>query len=402
MSSVTNLQKHRRDNTPPEELEAEKELVAKIKKFSLPKSLADRNREAAKLKKTAKSNTMATATQQQQDSNTKATVTEHDNGVVTTPFLGKKATVTEHNSNTISNTQKSNTIATPLDNNVRLPKKQLEIYNWFLLKGLKGTFNKPLIVSETGIAYETIRKALRKFNDLGILSVTYDKSLKIYLYEINADVHIENNNYGHHSNSNTTATGQHFEKSSYNSSSSYLKKLTTIENFTAEEFPFWFELKLTGKQIMEWGKKFEIPVNDILDFLRYAEFDFIDNDKLNKPKPIPNPLGYFYKILEKTHTYNKPINYKSFNEKKIEKEKAELEKIQAELDELRKLREQKENLHIELAFEKMMADPEGELYNKCFDSCSNMIKTKYKRLTDRKGASFLSAMKSAFKKLDEN
>ena len=79
------------------------------------------------------------------------------------------------------------------EHGINLPEKQLIIYKWFLKRGLTGTFNKPLIVCETGIHYETIRMTLRKFDKLKILNISYDTCMKEYDYKINKTIVIKNN-----------------------------------------------------------------------------------------------------------------------------------------------------------------------------------------------------------------
>ena len=99
---------------------------------------------------------------------------------------------------------------------------------------------------------------------------------------------------------------------SYISSSSLIKTTTKLNNYNLPEFKFWIETGVTEKQISGWLEEFEIEEFLMLNFLRYAEFDLVDNKKITN---VPNPAGWLYRTLKKNHSYNKPKNFKSYTEK---------------------------------------------------------------------------------------
>lgn len=133
----------------------------------------------------------------------------------------------------------------------------------------------------------------------------------------------------------------------YISSSSSKKPTTKINNYNLPEFKFWIETGITEKQICGWMNEFDITEQSMLDFLRYAEFDLIDNKKIDK---VPSPTGWFFKTLEKNHSYNKPKNFKSYFDKKIEEEELNNKKLQEQLNELKIKREEGIALKAEIWF----------------------------------------------------
>lgn len=122
-----------------------------------------------------------------QDKDTIVAAPGHHHDTTVTPFCLAKG----HDGDSIGTSSEKDRVGTPSATEIALPKQQLKIYDWFLKRGLKGVFNKPLIQRETGIAYTTIRKTLRRFEKLRILSLRYDESLKFYEYRINDRIHIK-------------------------------------------------------------------------------------------------------------------------------------------------------------------------------------------------------------------
>ena len=150
-----------------------------------PEKISQINKPSAIRKKEQDSNTKGTPKEQdkQAKSNTKVTPREHQKGVTVTPLFDKK----KQDSNTKVTPSKGNRTETPSQ---KLPRQQFKVYNWFTSRGYKGTFNKALIMRETGIAYHTIRKALWKFEDLELISLKYDRSVKEFEYNINPNIDV--------------------------------------------------------------------------------------------------------------------------------------------------------------------------------------------------------------------
>lgn len=75
---------------------------------------------------------------------------------------------------------------------MRLSKRQREILNFLISNGPEGAFSKPQMEMKTKIPYSTIRKALDKFVNTGLLSLEYDSSEKVTHYRINQNMELKN------------------------------------------------------------------------------------------------------------------------------------------------------------------------------------------------------------------
>ncbi len=179
------------------------------------------------------------------------------------------------------------------------------------------------------------------------------------------------------------------------SSSSYINKTTTKEfseilaNYP--ELGYWRDKGLTVRQINTWTKQFDLNHDDIIQSLCYCRFDMVENDR-EKSEPINDVFNWFFRILERTGTYPKPTNYKSHQEKKVEREKERAEEIKRQVAELKKTRQEALHAQHELEFEQMLQNTESAEYRKCHDQLTSMLKNPRK-----KGSiSFINAMKKAF------
>jgi hypothetical protein len=120
------------------------------------------------------------------------------------------------------------------------------------------------------------------------------------------------------------------------------------------EVAYWKEKGVTTKQINSWGEEFQMPVEQVIQSLKYCRYEMV---VLNQEveKQISNPMNWFYKIMLRSGVYPKPANYKSLVEIRAEQmEQAAKEAAEA--------RERQIAAEQELAFQKIMEDPEGEEY----------------------------------------
>jgi hypothetical protein len=183
------------------------------------------------------------------------------------------------------------------------------------------------------------------------------------------------------------------------SSSSLLKNTTTEAPLDLSDpyLVFWVEKGLTAKKIQLWMNEFSLSSSLLLDFLKWAKFDLVDNDKAKSVKQ-DDFQAWFYGALKKGG-YSKPANYKSHHQILIEQEAQELERMKAELKTLSELRKEKRRLTLEIEFERMMADPEGDLYKRCFEHFPSIQKTRYRSPSKQVGPSFEKEMKWSLEKI---
>jgi hypothetical protein len=268
------------------------------------------------------------------------------------------------------------------------------------------------ISQNTGVPYGTVRKALTALerNDC----ITKPKKTRIGQWQ---GMHVELleagkqwvtlrdslNNICEATLNNTLAgghSGGHSGGHTFISSSSY-KKTTTIKNFEHEflnhpELGYWRQKGLKFKQINNWTQEFDLDHHDLIQFLCYCRYDMVENDK-EKTESIKNVFNWFYRIIERSGSYPPPANYKSHQEKKIEREKARAEQLKAQLAELKKARKEALQAQRELDFEQMLEDPESQEYQQCHNRIPDIVKSPRKRGT----ISFATAMKKAYCEIND-
>lgn len=182
------------------------------------------------------------------------------------------------------------------------------------------------------------------------------------------------------------------------SSSSFLNNTTTITELDLSDpyLFYWLENGLTVDQINKWVMEFKHSPTMIINFLKWAKFDLVDNDiEKNIDKSV---LKWFYGALKKGG-YSKPVNYKSHQQLLIEKETKELEFLEAEVKALNEVRKKKQELHLSLELERVLADPEGELYKKCLAAFPGIQKTRYINHAKQLGPAFEKEMGRALRKI---
>jgi hypothetical protein len=305
--------------------------------------------------------------------------------------------------------KKKNKSITKGSPSIGLSKSQTRVFLWFKQNGQTGEFNKAEIERSLSMPYITVRKAVEKLKNIGVLHLKYDRCQKLYEYSIKQEntlklskgISIISRSYQDRNNIGSP--------SPYNSSSSFLKNTTTnppnpkkgthpeLDKFgTHPELGYWRQKGLKPKQVQNWMQEFQMSEDDIIEFLCYCRFDMVDNGKEEKDD-INNVLSWFYRIVQKTGAYPKPKNYKSHQESQIEREKARLEELKRQADELRKIRQEATKAEFGLQFEHMLQNPEDPLYKECYEKLPAMMKKRGK-----KGSiAFENAMKAEFCRLND-
>ena len=309
---------------------------------------------------------------------------------------------------TSSVTKKTAVFDKPLSfHSVVLSKRQLEVYAALLKYGDSGFITQTHLSSITGVPLPTVRQALRVMKDRGVLNFKRYQSegRKGILFSINTNVKIDQSPDISVTLSVTgSVTNPHSDMSPTKSvtksvtplisSSSFLnKKTTTLKNIehilsSDPELGYWQDLKLKPQQIKKWMDEIQINLEDIVDSLKHCRFDLVDNGLLES-KPVRDPLSWLYKRLKQYGYYHAPKGYKSFEDKAIERAKERLKKKQERAKELEAIREAELEAERKIAFEKVMADPDGDTYKRCFKKLNKIEK----RL---KGQGFVTCMRKAF------
>ena len=183
------------------------------------------------------------------------------------------------------------------------------------------------------------------------------------------------------------------------SSSRFLNKNTStkekIEQVLQDhpELGYWRQKNITPKQIQNWLKISQCTLEVMVLYLSYCAFDMVDN---KKEKDIKKTVfDYFFRIIERAGHYPEPQNYKSHQQKKIEDMEKVISEKEAETKKLEELRQKTWKVEQDLEFQKMMSDPECDLYKECFKRLNKFAQQQLK------GKNFERSMKGAYEKLIE-
>jgi hypothetical protein len=153
---------------------------------------------------------------------------------------------------------------------------------------------------------------------------------------------------------------------------------------------YWREKGLTARQVEEWMKISDTNLSDIIQSLCHCRYEMVDM-KLEEIKPVENVFNWFFRMIERVGHYPAPKGYKSFLAKRIERERQLIQDREREIAEIQAIREKKRSQERELAFQRMMNEPEGELFQACVDRLPPMAKQ-----IDRSGRMFEEVMRSTF------
>ncbi len=183
--------------------------------------------------------------------------------------------------------------------------------------------------------------------------------------------------------------------------SSRVNKKTTTRNdidLNDPELNFWIDYGLTEKTVKNLMEECNITEFAVITSLKNAAFDMVVNKRIEKIK-LKNPLNYFFGVMKKNCYYPKPYNYKSYLQIIIEQEEAEKKSLERETEYYEKLIREKNDLGVNLVIKRILAEPDGELYKKCFNALPAIRKEKFKNPLLRRGPLFEMDMKIAYGKI---
>ena len=266
----------------------------------------------------------------------------------------------------------------------------------FLYEKGGGLTNMDIVVAETGIAYGTARAGIDVLIREGY--VTYKArhnghSFRGFEYAMNnhlcslyaARVRGEQTEQPVRQSfqqSNNQANNQTMKQPLGQSSnqavtvvSSYLTDLkSTTNSDTAEiddllrdpELGYWREKGVSARQITLWSEEFQMPVDQVIQSLKYCRYEMVVLN-LEEEKQIAKPENWFYRVIQKSGVYPKPANYKSLAEIRVE----QMEQAVREAADLRSRQAVAEQ---EMAFQRILADPEGAAYQALHSKVSDFAR----------------------------
>lgn len=259
-------------------------------------------------------------------------------------------------------------------NCVELTEIQMKIYNWFLRNGMTGYFNKVKLSKDTDIIHNTIRKVINKLSSSGLIFFgKYNDGTRLIPYKINNEKRAIScivTGYGQDSNSNRT------DSSSIIVSSKFLYKTNLLSAALKDnpDLAYWTG-KLKVQKIESWMEELKISEEDMIESLCHCAFDMIEKKETDKKgQEIKNVLDWFYSIMKKYRYYDKPVGYKSFEEKAIERAEQRLKAKQERLNRINEIKKAERDADIDLKFTEVMQNPDGMEYKKCFDALNDMAR----------------------------
>jgi len=153
------------------------------------------------------------------------------------------------------------------------------------------------------------------------------------------------------------------------------------------EMGFWQAAGLKWRQVASWCDEFGLPAADVIESLAHAGFD------LAQKQGIKDPVAVFYSRLKKYGHWLRPAGYVSRAEAAVAREQERARQLAQQAAALAAAREAAARAEADLAFEQMMADPDGPLYGQCLAKVSPLVR----RL---KGPGFAAGMRAVFDGLD--
>ena len=232
---------------------------------------------------------------------------------------------------------------------ISLNESQSKVYDWLCRRGLNSCFNQRMISDALDMPFITVRRAVDKFEDRGLIVTSYDRERKMFDYRFNTDIEIKRSPTDHHESTNRAP----LNNSSYNKPTTDERVITILAEKIEEDpdLSFWRDRNLSPHQVVEWMNETGIPIELMMASLKHSAFDLSKNKK-------DRPEAYFAATIKKARNYPRPAGFVSIEEQMLQAQKDELER-------LRKLREEREEVDREIAFEKMLADPQGDDYRHC-------------------------------------
>lgn len=132
------------------------------------------------------------------------------------------------------------------------------------------------------------------------------------------------------------------------------------------ELGYWRDKGVNSRQLNSWSDEFQMPTDQVIQSLKYCRYEMVVLNQ-EEEKQITNPMNWFYKVMQRTGLYPKPTNYKSLAEIRAEQmEQAAREAADA--------RERQATAERELAFQKILSEPDGSAYQSLLAKVNDFAK----------------------------
>ena len=183
---------------------------------------------------------------------------------------------------------------------------------------------------------------------------------------------------------------------SENSSSSFLNNKELLLREIEEHFDYhpdlsyWIDNHLTPQDVLKWLQEFDLALDDMILYLSRCAFHILNDKALVLRK---SPIDYFYGCIKKNKSYRIPKGYLTLEERRLTELKKQVEEKERIARELIDLENRDKEATLQSRYGEMMANENGELYQRCFKEIPGIFKD------DRTREGFKVAMKEALKKV---
>jgi len=267
---------------------------------------------------------------------------------------------------------------------VELTDIQMQIYNWFLGRGMEGHYNKWGISKDTGFIHCTIRKVMKKLEASELILVTgYNRSTKLFSYRINnkKTAYCGSPQYQYQYQVTTVSVSPQGHDA--NSSSSYIYKTTTTARESFLDHPemcFWEKQGVTSDMIQKNIEHHNIDPELFIQSMKYYAFEF---SQPGSRQPEKTHLAHLIGGIRQFGMWAKPNGY-------VSHEDAEKKRLRAFIAEKRKELEELEALKLEASFfmfyEAYVKTPDSEEVRAVMEQASSFDLDNLRKKPDKKEA----------------
>ncbi|MDY6894973.1 MAG: hypothetical protein SVO01_06095, partial [Thermotogota bacterium] len=121
--------------------------------------------------------------------------------------------------------------------------------------------------------------------------------------------------------------------------------------------------------------------------------------KDTKGNEIQDISNWFYSRIKKYGYYKPEKDYKTYEQLQVEKQAEAARKKEQAAEDLKRIRENKENAEKELLLERILADPDSSIHIKCFDITEDWEKGPFKNPRMRRGERYRNLISKSIDKL---
>ena len=256
----------------------------------------------------------------------------------------------------------------------------------YLFEEAGGLTNIDIVSADTLVAYGTVRKSIevlikegyilekRRFNGHAFNGFQYAMNnhlCSLYLARVRGEQPQGRADGLSHGPSMGQSNGRTIGRTIEPFSSKVLEKNLNLTTNTPgylddPELGYWKERGVTTRQIEKWADEFVMEIDLVLQSLKHCRFEMIVLN-YEEEKKIENTVNWFYRVMQRTGLYPRPAEYKSIAEIRAEA-------MERTAKDMAGARVRQATAEKELAFQKLLSDPESVEYQDLYNQASSFAK----------------------------